>query len=187
MNVLEEAIGFATAAHSGQMRKMSKTPYILHPLEVASIIATMTDDLEIMAAGVLHDTIEDCDVDPRVIKERFGNRVSALVQSETEDKLSDRPPADTWKERKEESLLMLKYTSDIDVKILWLSDKLANIRSFYRAYLKEGNNIWSHTHQKDPKMQAWYYNTIREYLSDLKDTGAYEEYSNLVSIIFSDI
>ena len=184
MNVLEEAILFATKAHEGQMRKMAKTPYILHPVEVAAIIATMTSDLETMAAGVLHDTIEDCNVDPREIKEKFGARVSALVQSETEDRLSNSPPADTWMARKEESLLMLKHTNDISVKIMWLGDKLSNIRSFYRAYRKDGDKIWEGLHQKDPKIQEWYYRTIAEYLSDLSDTEAYKEYVRLVDGVF---
>lgn len=184
MNVLEEAVVFATDAHKGQRRKLVNTPYILHPLEVAAIIATMTDDLESMAAGVLHDTIEDCNVDPHEIKEKFGARVSALVQSETEDKLSDRPPADTWQERKEESLLMLKHTKNRDVKILWLADKLSNMRSFYRAYLERGDEIWQALNQKDPKMQRWYYETIAEYLKELSDTAAYEEYTQLVSKVF---
>ena len=78
--LLDEAIVFATHAHAGQVRKMANTPYILHPLEVASIIATMTGDENTMAAGVLHDTVEDCDVDPKEIKRRFGARVSALFR-----------------------------------------------------------------------------------------------------------
>lgn len=185
MNVLEEAILFATDAHKGQMRKMAKTPYILHPLEVAAIIATMTSDLETMAAGVLHDTVEDCDVDPKEIKRRFGSRVAALVQSETEDKLSSRPASETWKERKDESLIMLMFTPDRDVRILWLADKLSNMRSFYRAYLKEGDGVWQHLNQKDPAMQAWYYRTIAAYLKDeLGDTAAYAEYIDLVEKTF---
>ena len=184
MDVLEEAIVFATKAHEGQRRKLANIPYILHPLEVAGIIATLTDDRETMAAGCLHDTIEDCNVDPKEIREKFGPRVAALVQSETEDKLSDRPPAETWKERKEDSLLMLKHTNEQDVKILWLADKLSNIRSFYRSYLKEGYEIFSHLNQKDPAMQGWYYKTIAEYLSEFSDTAAYREYVDLVHKIF---
>lgn len=184
MNVLEEAILFATKAHEGQLRKLSGMPYILHPLEVSAIISTMTDRLETMAAGALHDTIEDCNVDPKEIRDRFGARVSALVQSESEDKLSDRPPAETWMERKEESLLMLRLTKDADVKILWLADKLSNMRSFYREYLKKGDDIWLSLNQKDPEKQAWYYRTIAEYLSELADTAAYEEYINLVNKVF---
>lgn len=184
MNVLEEAVLFATKAHEGQTRKLNTVPYILHPLEVASIIATVTEDREIMAAGVLHDTIEDCNVDPLEIRAKFGPRVAALVQSETEDKLSDRPPAETWKERKEESLLMLHYTKDLGVKVLWLGDKLSNIRSFYRMYQVKGDAVFETLHQKDPKMQGWYYKTIAKELTELKDTEAYREYVRLVEAIF---
>ncbi len=181
---LNEGIAFAAECHAGQLRKMANTPYILHPMEVAAIIGTMTADEDVMIAGLLHDTVEDCGVDPRVIREKFGPRVSALVQSETEDKLSDRPPAETWKERKEESLLMLRHTKDTDVKILWLADKLSNIRSFYREYQKQGDGVWQSLHQKDPAMQGWYYKTIAAYLSDLSDTAAYREYVQLVETIF---
>jgi len=186
MNVLEQAIIFATNAHQGQKRKSGNIPYILHPVEVANIIATVTDNLETMAAGVLHDTIEDCGVDPREIREKFGPRVAALVQSDSEDRLSDKPASETWMDRKKESLLMLKNTKDIDVKIMWLGDKLSNIRSFYRVYLKEGSGMWEHFHQKDPKIQYWYYKTIADYLFDLKDTGAYKEYVDLVERVFVD-
>ena len=179
-----EAIRFASEAHAWQIRKMANTPYILHPMEVAAIIGSITADEDVMIAGLLHDTVEDCDVDPREIKERFGARVSALVQSETEDKLSDRPAAETWMQRKEESLLMLEHTKDRDVKILWLSDKLSNIRSFYREYLKRGDAVFQHLNQKDPKMQGWYYRTIAGDLKELSDTAAYAEYVRLVDEVF---
>ena len=181
-----EAVFFATEAHAGQIRKIAKTPYILHPMEVAAIIATMTNDEDVMIAGLLHDTIEDCDVDPRVIREKFGPRVSALVQSETEDKLSDRPPAETWVERKEESLLMLEHTKDMGVKIMWLADKLSNIRSFYREYMANGDALWQALNQKDPKIQGWYYKTIAKLLSELSDTAAYQEYSEIVCKMFGE-
>ena len=181
---LNEAIAFAAESHAGQMRKIANTPYILHPMEVAAIIGTMTNDEDVLIAGLLHDTVEDCGVDPRVIKERFGARAAALVQSETEDKLSDRPAAETWQQRKEESLLMLEHTKDRDVKILWLGDKLSNIRSFYREYRKDGDRIWSCLNQKDPKMQGWYYQTIAVLLSELSGTAAYDEYKELVEKLF---
>ena len=168
MTRLEEAVAFATEAHAGQVRKITNAPYIVHPLEVAEIIKSITDNEDVIIAGLLHDTIEDCDVDPRVIKEKFGPRVSALVQGESEDKLSDLPPAQTWKQRKEESLLMLEYTKDPDVKILWMGDKLSNIRSFYQGYLEYGDDLWNFFNQKDPREHKWYYETIGKYLIDLK-------------------
>ncbi len=188
MNVLEEALIFAIRAHEGQNRKRGKIPYILHPAEVASIIATMTSDLEVMAAGVLHDTIEDCGVDPNEIRERFGARVAALVMGESEDRESASGPEEkTWMKRKEKSLVMLQTTSDINIKILWLGDKLSNIRSFARQYREEGDAMWSNYHQKDPKIQEWYYRTIAENTAELAKTGAYKEYCALVDEVFKKV
>lgn len=184
MDVLEEAILFAVEKHSGQVRKMAGTPYILHPLEVANIIATITKDKDVMAAGILHDTIEDCGVDPREIRTRFGPRVSALVLSETEDRFSTASPESTWMERKQDSLLALEHTKDISVKILWLGDKLSNMRSFAREHRKVGDALWQNLHQKDPKIQQWYYDSIAENLKELSDTEAYQEYIKLVREVF---
>lgn len=184
--LVNDAIVFATEKHSGQVRKFTGIPYILHPLEVAAIIASMTTDENTIAAGILHDTVEDCDVEPEEIRERFGSRVFALVCSETEDKIADRPAAETWIERKQDSLLTLQFTKDMSVKTMWLADKLSNIRSFYREYLKNGDDMWLQLNQKDKKKQEWYYRTIAEYLSDLSKEAAYEEFCELVDKIFCD-
>ena len=180
----EEAVKFATEQHSGQLRKMHEIPYILHPLEVASIISTITNDEDLLIAGLLHDTIEDCQTDPMLIKEKFGTRVLALVSAESEDKMSDRPPEETWRERKEDSLLFLEHCENDDVKVLWLADKLANMRSFYREYLVKGEKLWLALNQKDPKQQYWYYSTIAKLLVSLKGSAAYEEYVMLLNKVF---
>ena len=184
MDLLTKAIFFAAKAHEGQVRKMSNTPYILHPIEVASIISTLTDDQEIMTAGVLHDVIEDCGVEPATIRELFGARVSALVQSDSEDRLDPRPPSETWMDRKNDSLLMLKHTKDMGVKIMWMGDKLSNMRSLYRAHKNFGDAMWADMNQKDPAKQEWYYRTIAEYVSELKGTVAYREYMILLEEVF---
>ncbi|MCQ2462275.1 MAG: HD domain-containing protein [Clostridia bacterium] len=186
MDIFDEALCFAIKKHSGQIRKRAKTPYIVHPIEVASIAATMTDDREVLAACALHDTVEDADTTIEELTEKFGKRVALLVMTETEDKREDRPPVETWQLRKEETLLMLKNTKDIAVKIMWLGDKLSNMRSFARAYKKQGNELWSSFNQKDPEKQAWYYRTIVQYLSALKDYDAYTEFVSLVDYVFSD-
>lgn len=59
--ILDRAINFATGAHAGQFRKSTSIPYILHPLEAATIVGTMTTDEEIIAGAVLHDVVEDTD------------------------------------------------------------------------------------------------------------------------------
>ena len=85
MNILEEAIIYATVMHQGKVRKFKSIPYILHPLEVAQILSTMTDDQEVITAGILHDIIQDTDGTLSEIEKRFGKRVALLVSSETED------------------------------------------------------------------------------------------------------
>ena len=182
--LVNKAIIFATKKHSGQVRKFSHIPYILHPLEVASIIATLTDDENVIAAGILHDTVEDTDTTPEEIREEFGKRVYALVCSETEDKISERPASETWMERKQDSLLALEFTKDIDVKRMWLADKLSNIRSFYRTYLEIGDEMWLSLNQKDKSKQGWYYKSIKNSINELSDTAAFAEYAELVEKIF---
>ena len=79
----DEAAKFAIEAHSGTERRGKAYPYILHPMEAASIVATITNDPEMLAAALLHDTIEDTDVTFEQIRDRFGERVATLVQCET--------------------------------------------------------------------------------------------------------
>ena len=187
MDVFEHAICFAAEKHSGQVRKDGSIPYILHPMEVAAIVGTMTSDRETLAAAVLHDTVEDTDTTLEEIREKFGKRVSLLVMTETEEKRPDRPPAETWKLRKEETLAILENTRDLSVKMMWLGDKLSNIRSFYRMYQQKGDALWQAFNQKDPAQQAWYYHRILRYLSDLKDTAAYQELAMRVDYIFQNV
>lgn len=186
MDIFEKAVCFATEKHSGQVRKLSNAPYILHPLEVAAIVGTMTDDKEILAAAVLHDTVEDTDTTLEEIRENFGKRVSLLVMTETEEKREDRPAAETWELRKEETLIILQNTKEIGVKMMWMGDKLSNIRSFRREYEKHGDKIWLQLNQKDPAKQGWYYSTIAKYLIDLKGYAAYREYVEHVNFLFKD-
>jgi (p)ppGpp synthase/HD superfamily hydrolase len=184
MNKIEEAILFALQCHEGQKRKLVNIPYILHPLEVCTIITNITADPDVIIAGLLHDTIEDCGVSPKEIKEKFGKRVAAIVQSESEDKYSTLDPKDTWVQRKEESLLVLKMTEEIGVKILWLADKLANLRSFYRSYLKQGDDIWLQLNQKDKTKHHWYYQTALNYIVELQHLPEYKEAQDLINKLF---
>lgn len=187
MNLLEEAICFAVRAHAGTLRKDGETPYILHPMEAAAICGTLTADEAVLAAAVLHDTVEDTDVTPSEIRARFGERVAALVASETEDKYPQLPPEVSWQQRKAESLRELAATDDRGVKILWLGDKLSNMRSFYRQWQAEGAAMWRRYHQQNPARQAWYYRSIAKALEELKDTPAWQEYHFLTEAVFGEV
>ena len=184
MELVSEAVAFAVKAHDGMRRKKSDAPYILHPMEAAVIVGTMTDDQHLIAAAVLHDVVEDAGITIDEIEAKFGRRVRELVQSETEDKRADLPPEETWRIRKEESLAVLKNTDDIGVLMVWLGDKLANMRSIYRDYKAEGSAMWQRFNQKDEKAQAWYYRSIADLTERLSDTSAWLEYKTLTQLVF---
>ena len=184
MELVSEAVAFAVQAHDGMRRKKSEVPYILHPMEAAVIVGTMTDDQSVIAAAALHDVVEDTDITIEEIEERFGKRVRALVESETEDKRADLPPAETWRIRKEESLEVLKNTDDMGVLMIWLGDKLANMRSIYREWKREGDAMWQRFHQKDPVQQGWYYRSVASLTERLSDTAAWIEYKTLTELVF---
>ena len=93
--MINKAIEFATKAHEGQVRKGTKRPYIVHPIEVGDIVSTMTRDEEVISAAVLHDTIEDCEgITKELLAREFSERVADIVVQESEDK------SRTWMERK---------------------------------------------------------------------------------------
>ena len=91
--MIQEAARFATKAHEGMLRKGGKMPYIYHPLEVALLVSRMTKDEEVIAAGYLHDVLEDTAVTEEELEQAFGRRVLELVKAETEDKSL------SWEER----------------------------------------------------------------------------------------
>jgi myo-inositol-1(or 4)-monophosphatase len=185
-DLVSEAIVFSTMAHDGMRRRKSDAPYILHPMEVGAIVGTMTSNQEVIAAGVLHDVVEDAGISIEEIGEKFGTRVMELVSSETENKRVELPSEDTWQIRKEESLEKIRTTNDIEVLMLWIGDKLSNIRAIYRDFLTEGNAVWDKFHQSDINVQAWYYRSILNYTKRLSHTLAWTEYKTLVEKIFGE-
>ena len=91
-DLVSKAIVFSTKAHDGMRRRNGEIPYILHPMEVAAIVGTMTGNQEVIAAGLLHDVVEDAGISIEEIGENFGARVMELVASETENKREELPP-----------------------------------------------------------------------------------------------
>ena len=185
MNKIEEAIIYATVMHQGKVRKLGGNPYILHPLEVAQILSTLTGDQDVITAGILHDIVEDTDGTLEEIEKRFGERVAFLVSSESERDDAGESREASWKRRKEESLKVLKNTDDQGVRMLWLADKLSNIRSLAGGYSEYGDKLWETFHQTDPEMQHWYYQTVAEQMElFLNKTGAFKEFIKHVNFIW---
>ena len=183
-NLFEKAVCFASDVHKGVKRKYRKIPYLVHPLEVAVIASSMTDDEEVMAAAVLHDTVEDTSTTIEQIKEEFGDRVALLVSSETEDKMRNIPPDQTWYIRKKQALEELEKAEDIGIKIIWLSDKLSNMRSLAAIKRECGKDMWNIFNQKEASAHEWYYRSVLKLTEELKEHFAYKEYCKIVEFVF---
>ena len=175
IEVIEKAIAFATQAHEGQFRKGTTSPFIVHPLEVGQIVATMTDDEEIISAAFLHDTIEDCEkVTRELIAREFSERVASLVAQESEDK------SKTWMERKGTTIERLK-SAPWEVRMIALGDKLSNMRDIDRDYPENGDALWNRFRMKDKRMIGWYYKGILNSLQEsMSEMVAFKEYRRLV-------
>lgn len=181
--LLDRAIVFAVRAHAGIERRGKGFPYIVHPMEAVEIVATITPDQELLAAAVLHDTVEDTDVTIEQIRAEFGDRVAALVASESEDKDCGVSKEESWHARKQAAIDRLASAS-LDSKIVALGDKLSNMRAIARDYAVQGDKLWNLFNTKDPKEHEWHYRELANALSDLKDTFAYKEFEQLVNQVF---
>lgn len=181
-SLLDRAIIFAVNAHQGIERKGKGFPYIVHPMEAMSIVATMTNDQELLAAAVLHDVIEDTATTADELRREFGERVALLVEAESDIK-TDGSKADSWHQRKQAALDKLTKASR-DVKIIALGDKLSNMRGIAHDYATLGDEIWNRFNIKNPADHAWRYHGLVNALSDLSGTEAYEEFHMLVEKVF---
>lgn len=185
MRMIEKAIIFATYAHEGAQRKGKGRPFILHPIEVLTIIAPLTEDEEVLSAAVLHDTVEDTAVTREDLEEEFGTRVADLVAAESEDKRRERPAESTWMIRKQETIDQIGSASR-EIKLIALGDKLANLRDMDRDFAEVGEALWERFHQKDKMMHWWYYNTIGNVLEDeFGDIPQIREYREHLHSLFS--
>lgn len=127
LEFISKAAEFAVKAHEGQNRK-SGEPFVVHPYNVALILSELEMDDEAIAAGLLHDTVEDTSCTINEIKELFGENVAALVEGVT--KLG-KIPYSTKQEQQVENLrkMFLAMAKDIRVIIIKLADRLHNMRT----------------------------------------------------------
>lgn len=185
--LLDRAIEFAAVKHAGQERKGTTIPYITHVIEAMEIVSRMTEDEEIRAAAVLHDTLEDTETTKEELIEAFGQRVADLVAAESEDKRKDLPEEETWLIRKTETIEHLKKAS-AEVKMIALGDKLSNIRAMTRDYRVIGEKLWQKFNVKDPKQQGRYYGALANIFEEdefLRATPEFKEYAELCAALFS--
>ena len=182
--LVEKAYKFAEQAHAGQVRK-SGEPYFIHPVSVASILTDLMIDAPTIAAGFLHDTVEDCPgITLDTIRQEFGDEVAQLVDGVTKlDKLD----FTNREEQKAESLrkMILAMSKDIRVVVIKLADRLHNMRTLrfqpedrQKAIAHETLDIYA------PLAHRLGINSVKSELEDLSfkyiDPVAFHEIAQLV-------
>jgi len=124
LKVVFEALSFASKMHSTQRRKDNRdTPYINHPIDVAKMLVTVggITDTDVLAAAILHDTVEDTEATVEDIERLFGKRIRGFVMECTDDKSLPK------QERKRLQVLNAPHKST-EAKCIKMADKISNVR-----------------------------------------------------------
>jgi GTP diphosphokinase / guanosine-3',5'-bis(diphosphate) 3'-diphosphatase len=127
MTILRKCYEFAEEKHSG-VKRSSGEPYIIHPLNVAATLIKLKMDIDSIMAGLLHDTVEDCDVAPEEIAKLFGQSVAQIVVgctkiSKIKFKTKEESQAENFRK------MVVAMAQDLRVIIVKLSDRMHNMRT----------------------------------------------------------
>ena len=182
--LFDRAARYAIEAHADTERRGKGFPYIIHPMEAAAIVATITADPEILAAAILHDVVEDTDRTVEDLRAEFGDRIAELVASESEDPMAHLSEEASWHARKQAAIDRLANAPH-DAKIVAMGDKLSNMRAIARDHEQIGDEIWNLFHTKEKSEHEWHYRGLAASLSDLSGTSAYREFVALIDQVFN--
>ena len=135
--LVRKAYAYAAAAHAGQVR-LSGEPYLSHPLAVAEVLAELGFDAHSVAAGLLHDTVEDTKVTLEEVDAEFGEQVADIVDGVTKISMMT---FDSKEEQQAENIrkMILAMSHDIRVPIVKLADRVHNMRTldFQKAHKRQ--------------------------------------------------
>lgn len=181
--LLWKAYSYAATMHEGQVRKGTTIPYFSHLITTMNYILELTEDENILAAAVLHDTLEDTFATLLEIQIRFGSQIASYVAADTENKRLGIPADQSWEERKLENISHLQNASK-EVKMIVLADKTANAESMAREWSIFGDDLWQKFNQKDKRKQGWYYKSCANAMGELSDTSVMKSFRAYIGILF---
>lgn len=153
LGLVERALVFAARAHRQQIRKGTDVPYITHPVCVAILLLRAGFEDEIVAAGLLHDTLEDTAVTADDLRQAFGQRITLTVQGASEP---DKTP--TWEVRKQHTIDTVAAAT-WEVRAVVCADKLANLGELRAEHAALGESVWSRF-KRGRGHQAWYFHGL---------------------------
>ena len=156
--LFEAALQMALAAHKNHLRKGTQIPYVSHLLAVASIVLDYGGDEDEAIAALLHDSVEDCGVDPEEIRRRFGDKAANIVVACSDSLEKDPRKKADWRLRKEAYLRDLE-TAPSPVLLVSAADKLHNVRSIVKDFLEVGHKVWARF-KGGREGTLWYYQSL---------------------------
>lgn len=178
MNIVEKAIIFAAKAHLGQTRKLTNIPYITHPYAVGMLLQKAGCTESVIAAGILHDTIEDTSITYEELTENFGGTVANLILA-----VSEPDKSLSWQERKQHTINMLKEASLEEIQVI-TADKLHNLKSIRADINMMGEKVWERFN-RGRLDQHWYYSSIVKQIAHLNaEFALIRELENEVEEVF---
>lgn len=181
MNIVEKARDFAIKAHKGQVRKGEvEKPMIIHPINVANILEEYNFDENVIAAGYLHDVVEDTNYTIDDIENNFGKDVASLVMGDTEPDKSL-----SWEERKKHTIESIKNL-DLRHKAVVCTDKISNLEDL--KFLFEINGEYNFkAFKRGFNEQKWYYTSVYEslILNEDKNNPMFVRLKELIDYIFN--
>lgn len=153
--LLEKVMRVAAQAHQGQTRKASSLPYFLHPASVALVLvrAGFCSDT-ILAAAILHDTLEDTCVDEDFLRAEFPTDVCDIVEGASEQKLDEAGNKLPWSTRKREHIDRVKRAG-FETRAVVLGDKLHNLFSMV-SDLDRGESLWNRFSASKPDVLEYH-------------------------------
>ncbi len=177
--LVASALHFALEAHEGQTRKGRDVPYATHVLRVAALVMEHGGDAVQTAAGLLHDTVEDCEhVSAAALRAEFGEEVAGIVQALTDTRPGDSPGSKSpWRERKEAYVAQLRELGARG-RLVAACDKLDNLRSVVQDLGDEGVATLERF-SASPRQTRWYYESVRFALDGMPAALA-DEYDALL-------
>jgi len=155
------AIKFVAEAHQGHYRKGTNIPYISHLMNVMKILCEIGCDKEIIAAGILHDVVEDTSVTIEQVERIFGKRVATIVlgASEPDHDRNGKDEKTSWSLRKQHTIEFITREATLEQLLVSCADKLDNITAIKHDYVLNGEKLWERFNA--PKSdQQWYYTSL---------------------------
>lgn len=177
VSLTERALCIALAAHAQQVRKTDDSPYIVHPVMVALLLARHGFEEPVIAAALVHDVLEDTNVAEGTLRRELGDEIADLVKTVSEDKTLP------WEERKRAYIQHVRVGSE-GAKAISVADKIHNLQSLLAGHAQQGSSVWEKFNRgKEEKLwferemlralqENWHHPLVDEYARSVERMAA---------------